>query len=105
SWRESSERHRLPSWASSRQMSIGGEHTSRLGSRTRAIQETTTLDWNGQPASASAAIIAMAAAFRVVALKRVNRAIVVGACVTALYGYSYMLLKNEDYALLIGAIG
>ena len=31
--------------------------------------------------------------------------LVVGSGVALLYGYLYVLLMNEDYALLIGAIG
>ena len=37
--------------------------------------------------------------------RRLTRAIVVGAGVTLLYAYLYLLLMNEDYALLIGSVG
>jgi inner membrane protein len=54
---------------------------------------------------ASAAVIAMVGAYGVVALRRPSRAMVVAAGVTLLYGYLYLLLMNEDYALLIGSVG
>jgi inner membrane protein len=55
--------------------------------------------------AASAAVIGMVAAYSVVVLRRLTRAIVVGAGVTLLYAYLYLLLMNEDYALLIGSVG
>jgi inner membrane protein len=54
---------------------------------------------------ASVAVVAMVAAFCFVALRRMSRAGVVAAGVAALYGYLYVLLMNEDYALVIGSIG
>jgi inner membrane protein len=54
---------------------------------------------------ASAAVIAMVGAYGVVALRRPSRAMVVAAGVTLLYAYLYLLLMNEDYALLIGSVG
>lgn len=54
---------------------------------------------------ASAAVIAMVGAYGKVALRRRSRAMVVAAGVALLYGYLYLLLVNEDYALLIGSIG
>jgi inner membrane protein len=56
-------------------------------------------------AAASAAVVVMVAAFGVVALRRRSRASIVAAGVAGLYGYLYVLLRNEDYALLIGSIG
>ena len=56
-------------------------------------------------ATASFAVIGMVAAYGVIALRRVSRALVVAGSVAALYAYLYFLLMNEDYALLIGAIG
>ena len=56
-------------------------------------------------AMASFAVIGMVAAYGVIALKRVSRALVVAGSVAALYAYLYFLLMNEDYALLIGSIG
>ena len=56
-------------------------------------------------AVASAAVIAMVAAYSVVVLRRLSRALVVAAGVTLLYAYLYLLLMNEDYALLIGSVG
>jgi len=54
---------------------------------------------------AALAVIAMIGGYSLVALKRINRASVVSVGVTLLYGYLYVLLTNEDYALLIGSIG
>jgi inner membrane protein len=54
---------------------------------------------------ASFAVIAMVGAFCKVALRRASRAAIVGTGVALLYGYLYVLLMNEDYALLIGSIG
>ncbi|HET7458463.1 MAG TPA: cell envelope integrity protein CreD [Gemmatimonadaceae bacterium] len=54
---------------------------------------------------ASAAVVAMVAAYSVVVLHRTSRALVVGTGVTLLYAYLYLLLMNEDYALLIGSVG
>lgn len=56
-------------------------------------------------ALASAAVVGMVAAYGVVVLKRISRAGVVAAGVAMLYVYLYILLMNEDYALLIGSIG
>ena len=56
-------------------------------------------------ALASFAVIAMVGAFCKVALRRASRAAIVGTGVALLYGYLYVLLMNEDYALLIGSIG
>ena len=54
---------------------------------------------------ASIAVIGMVSAYSVVVLRRLNHALVVGAGVAALYAYLYLLLMNEDYALLIGSVG
>ncbi len=54
---------------------------------------------------ASAAVIAMVGAYSLVILRRLNHALIVGAGVAALYAYLYLLLMNEDYALLIGSVG
>jgi inner membrane protein len=56
-------------------------------------------------AIAAAAVVSLIAAYSVVALKRVRRAAVVTFGATTLYGYLYVVLTNEDYALLIGSIG
>ena len=56
-------------------------------------------------AIASISVIAMVAAYSVVALHSARRALVVGAGVALLYAYLYILLMNEDYALLIGSVG
>ncbi len=54
---------------------------------------------------ASLAIITLSTAYCVAVLKSLERASIIGAVLVALYGYLYVLLKNQDYALLIGSIG
>jgi inner membrane protein len=54
---------------------------------------------------ASIAVVAMVAGYSVVVLHHIRRAIVVVAAVFLLYAYLYILLMNEDYALLIGSVG
>jgi inner membrane protein len=55
--------------------------------------------------AASVAVVGMVGAYGVVALRRRSRALVVAGGVTLLYAYLYLLLMNEDYALLIGSVG
>ena len=50
-------------------------------------------------------VTGMVAAYSFVVLRRVSRALIVAACVAALYAYLYVLLTNEDNALLAGALG
>jgi inner membrane protein len=54
---------------------------------------------------ASAAVVGLISAYSISVLKRAGRGTVMGAVVAALYGYLYVLLNNEDYALLVGSIG
>ena len=56
-------------------------------------------------ALASVAVIGMVAGYSLAILRRATRAVIVGAGVALLYGYLYLLLMNEDYALLIGSVG
>ncbi|HUG39439.1 MAG TPA: cell envelope integrity protein CreD [Longimicrobiales bacterium] len=56
-------------------------------------------------ALASVAVIGMVASYSLAVLRRPSRATVVGAGVSLLYAYLYVLLMNEDYALLIGSVG
>ena len=56
-------------------------------------------------AIASIAVVGMVAGYSVVALHHMRRALVVVAGVALLYTYLYILLMNEDYALLIGSVG
>jgi inner membrane protein len=56
-------------------------------------------------AIASISVIAMVAAYCAVVLQRMTRALVVAVGVALLYAYLYILLRNEDYALLIGSVG
>jgi inner membrane protein len=56
-------------------------------------------------ALATVAVIGMVGAYSVGILHRVSRGMLVGGGVALLYAYLYVLLMNEDYALLIGSIG
>lgn len=56
-------------------------------------------------AIAAVAIIVMTASYGKVMLKTYGKAAIIGSVVTALYGYLYIILCNEDYALLMGSIG
>jgi len=56
-------------------------------------------------AIAALAIIAMVGGYSMVVFKRGQRAGIVSLGVAVLYGYLYVLLTNEDYALLIGSVG
>lgn len=56
-------------------------------------------------AIASVSVIGMIGAYSVVVLRSMGRALVVGAGVALLFSYLYILLMNEDYALLIGSVG
>lgn len=54
---------------------------------------------------ASIAVVGLIASYSLAALKSPGRAATVGGLVAALYAYLYVLLKNQDYALLIGSAG
>jgi len=54
---------------------------------------------------ASVATIGLITAYAAAILRGSLRALGVGAALTALYGYLYVLLQAEDYALLLGSIG
>ena len=56
-------------------------------------------------ALASLLVVAMVGAYSRAVLRHPRHALVVAAGVALLYAYLYLLLMNEDYALLIGAIG
>jgi len=56
-------------------------------------------------ALASVAVIGMVGGYSLAILRRASRAAVVATGVALLYGYLYLLLMNEDYALLIGSVG
>jgi inner membrane protein len=56
-------------------------------------------------ALASVAVIGMVGGYSLAILRRARRAAIVALGVALLYGYLYLLLKNEDYALLIGSVG
>ena len=54
---------------------------------------------------ASFSVVALVAGYSVVVLRHIRRALFVIAVVSLLYAYLYILLMNEDYALLIGSVG
>ncbi|MCC6794883.1 MAG: cell envelope integrity protein CreD [Candidatus Hydrogenedentes bacterium] len=54
---------------------------------------------------ASLAVLLLVSAYCVAVLKSLQRAAVVGTALAVLYGYLYVLLNNQDYALLIGSVG
>ena len=54
---------------------------------------------------ASSAIVLLLAAYSTVVLQSSRRASVIAVITALLYGYLYILLRLQDYALLIGAIG
>ncbi|RPI76807.1 MAG: cell envelope integrity protein CreD [Desulfobacteraceae bacterium] len=56
-------------------------------------------------AIAAIAVIVMTTAYGKVMLKTYTKAAIVGSVTTTLYGYLYVILCNEDYALLMGSIG
>jgi inner membrane protein len=55
-------------------------------------------------ALASLSVIGLVAAYARAVLGRTGRAAIVGAGVAALYGYLFVLLTNEDHALLAGSL-
>jgi inner membrane protein len=55
-------------------------------------------------ALASLSVIGLVAAYARAVLGRAGRAAIVGAGVAALYGYLFVLLTNEDHALLAGSL-
>ncbi len=54
---------------------------------------------------ASFAIVGLIAAYSMAVLERALLASIVGVVTALLYAYLYVLLRNQDYALLIGSIG
>jgi inner membrane protein len=56
-------------------------------------------------ALASVAVVAMIGSYGLAILGTRRRALLVACGVAALYGYLYVLLANEDYALLLGSVG
>jgi inner membrane protein len=54
---------------------------------------------------ASAAVVGLIGSYSVAVLGRRSRAAVLGVAVALLYAYLFVLLNNQDYALLVGAIG
>ena len=54
---------------------------------------------------ASLAVVAMVAGYSWVIFRQRSRAAAFAGAVAGLYGYLFVLLRNEDYALLLGSIG
>lgn len=54
---------------------------------------------------ASASVVLLISSYCITVLRGINRAVIVAGAVTLLYGYLYILLMNQDYALLIGSVG
>jgi inner membrane protein len=54
---------------------------------------------------AAFAVVSVVGGYALAVLRSAARASVIAAIVAALYGYLYVLLTQEDYALLVGAIG
>ena len=54
---------------------------------------------------ASVSVIGVISLYCAAILKSVKRACCVGVVLSLLYGYLYVLLMNQDYALLVGSIG
>jgi inner membrane protein len=54
---------------------------------------------------ASAAVVGLITHYSSAVLQGRGRAAIVGAIVAALYGFLYVLLRNQDYALLVGSVG
>jgi len=55
-------------------------------------------------ALASASIVGLITAYTSAALQGAGRAAIIGGVVAALYGFLYVLLRNQDYALLVGSV-
>src|SRR6185436_12640812 len=55
--------------------------------------------------AASAAIILLISGYSLAILKGKRRALAMGGMLAVLYGYLYVLLQLEDYALLLGSVG
>jgi inner membrane protein len=56
-------------------------------------------------AIAAVGIVALIAGYTVAVLRQRRRGAAIGGVVAALYGYLYVLLHNEDHALLVGSVG
>jgi len=52
----------------------------------------------------AAAVVSMVTFYSRAALKRTGRALMVGSVLSGLYGYLYMILQAEDYALMGGSL-
>jgi inner membrane protein len=68
-----------------------------------SLSEHFGFDW--AYSAAAAAITALISTYSVFVLEGFKEGIVVGGCTAALYGFLYLLLRLEDYALLAGSLG
>lgn len=60
--------------------------------------------FNAAFAVSAAAVVGMVTFYSRAALKRTGRALMVGGVLSGLYGYLYMILRAEDYALMGGSL-
>jgi inner membrane protein len=56
-------------------------------------------------AAASVAIVLLISGYSLAILRGKGRALTMSAMLAVLYGYLYVLLQAEDYALLLGSLG
>jgi inner membrane protein len=63
------------------------------------------IGFNAAYTVAGLAIVALVSSYCVAVLKSASRAMIIGGMTVLLYGYLYVLLKDQDYALLIGSVG
>ena len=68
-----------------------------------SLSEHFGFDW--AYSAAAAAITVLISTYSVFVLDGLKEGIVVGGCTGALYGFLYLLLRLEDYALLAGSLG
>jgi inner membrane protein len=54
---------------------------------------------------ASGAVVGLITCYCAAVLQGTGRAAIVGLIVAGLYGFLYVLLRNQDYALLVGSVG
>ena len=70
---------------------------------TLALSERWGFGWSYL--AASSATIGLITAYSAVILANLRRGLLIGLVLTVLYGYLYVLLQLEDYALLLGSVG
>jgi inner membrane protein len=55
--------------------------------------------------TASLAVVLLVALYCLTVLRRMDRTAIIASVLALLYGYLYVVLKNQDFALLVGSIG